>query len=324
MSPFEYQIFLYKEFHCFCKQAWWSNPPYCNPYQKEYFEEYFYKKFFLKLKNCNFYNYEYIYIPINWTYFTFNISKDIDKKNQCQKMINNLDPKYKYFTVCTHDNSPRLILPPNTKNFTASYFDINMNQNIENIPIPLIVQTQIRDVIRNLDININCSKEYLASFIGYNNNSYRKDLLRYVNNKNFFVNIIESNNLKHKYTSLDIKHFISKSLKSHFILCPRGKSPTSFRLYESMQMLRVPVYISDIFWLPWENEIDWNSMCIFVKPNNVNNLEEILYKELESGNFQKKISYIQKIYDKYFSFEFTFNKILKNIEMRDAVIETAT
>ena len=40
-------------------------------------------------------------------------------------------------------------------------------------------------------------------------------------------------------------------IHSVFGLAPRGYGPTSFRLYETMQMDAVPIYISDVFWLPF-------------------------------------------------------------------------
>ena len=49
---------------------------------------------------------------------------------------------------------------------------------------------------------------------------------------------IETNNLE-KFENL-IK-------SSFFFLCPRGYGPASFRLYESIELGTVPVYISDLF-----------------------------------------------------------------------------
>ena len=57
---------------------------------------------------------------------------------------------------------------------------------------------------------------------------------------------IETNNLE-KFENL-IK-------SSFFFLCPKGYGPASFRLYESIELGTVPVYISDDFVLPFEEEI---------------------------------------------------------------------
>ena len=38
--------------------------------------------------------------------------------------------------------------------------------------------------------------------------------------------------------------------ESYFSLCPRGYGPTSFRLYESISLGTVPIYISDDFSYP--------------------------------------------------------------------------
>ena len=42
---------------------------------------------------------------------------------------------------------------------------------------------------------------------------------------------------------------------------PRGYGPTSFRLYESIEMQSIPIYISDEFILPYSNIIDWENFA---------------------------------------------------------------
>ena len=55
-----------------------------------------------------------------------------------------------------------------------------------------------------------------------------------------------------------------KIKESYFSICPRGYGPTSFRLYESIQMGTVPIYISDKFFLPYIEFLDWSEFAILL------------------------------------------------------------
>lgn len=61
---------------------------------------------------------------------------------------------------------------------------------------------------------------------------------------------------------------------SKFVLCPRGHSPTSFRLYETLAAGRVPVVISDD-WLP-PPRIAWDRCVVRVRERDVRRIVPIL------------------------------------------------
>jgi hypothetical protein len=62
--------------------------------------------------------------------------------------------------------------------------------------------------------------------------------------------------------------------KAKFALCPRGASPSSFRLYEAMQLGVAPVVISDD-WRPPE-EIAWREFAVFIKEAEVGTIPGVL------------------------------------------------
>jgi len=323
-----YQFDLYKKFARFCADSYWVYPPYCKT--NDYFEEYFYKNFFHKIVKNKIYT-NLIYIPINWTLVLKSNPWNFENNSRLkiiQDLLNNLNPNYRYFTICMHDNAPMLKLPNFTLNFSAGHccqkespmlkdltesfrkiFENNIEDFRQNIPIPLIVKNRISKLVPT---NNKYSKKYLASFIGSDSHELRLLINnKYQNNKNFFIRLKNNPNMENSMEDVNI--FIEKSLESYFALCPRGWGPTSYRLYEVMQLNCVPVYISDIFWLPYENEINWNDICVFIKPEQIDSLEDILKEELESGNYQKKLKYINEIYDQYFTFEKMFDKIIQDI-----------
>ncbi|CAN5773673.1 hypothetical protein BH11VER1_BH11VER1_10780 [soil metagenome] len=70
------------------------------------------------------------------------------------------------------------------------------------------------------------------------------------------------------------KVFINSILDASFVLCPRGLGPTSMRLFEAMQLGRVPVIIGDS-WLPVAG-IDWSSCAIFVNESEIGAIPKLL------------------------------------------------
>ena len=62
---------------------------------------------------------------------------------------------------------------------------------------------------------------------------------------------------------------------SYFALCPRGYGVTSYRLYEAFEFGVVPVYISreDEYYLPFEDIVDWDKLCVFHDPDKEDDLE---------------------------------------------------
>lgn len=68
--------------------------------------------------------------------------------------------------------------------------------------------------------------------------------------------------------------YVDACRNSAFILCPRGAGPSSYRLYESMQLGRAPVVVSDM-WVPHAGP-DWDAFCIRVPERDVERLPELL------------------------------------------------
>ena len=101
--------------------------------------------------------------------------------------------------------------------------------------------------------------------------------------------------------------------RSIFSLCPRGYGATSYRLYESIQLGAIPVYVSDKHLLPWNDEINWEDFCIIIKPKDI---EKVI--ELTLGITNNKVKIMQKnlenIWKNYFSIESSCRHIAKKLK----------
>jgi hypothetical protein len=267
-------------------------PPYhVGKYLEEYFIDFYYQN------KEEFDNTGYNFLPISWTNLYNNHSHLICN---LQSDLFNLDKSKKYFTVSQHDDAPRQILPPNTLKFSAGGNQPNC------IPIPLICS--------NIPIPLNktVEKDIFCSFVGSATHPVRMKMLEaLVHNKDYV--------LKPKHWAPNIKEerkdlFLDITSRSKFALCPRGYGPTSFRLYESMQLNAIPVYIFDKEpYLPYKDKINWHNVMVPIKSEQLNHLNDIL-KNISTEKIEDMLNYTKEIYSKYFTLEGLCNNILKHIK----------
>ena len=144
-------------------------------------------------------------------------------------------------------------------------------------------------------------KKYLASFIGYPSHIFRDRLaklwdaypdmyIKVTKKYHHFAEADESAAIQTQKAYLDTIH------ESKFSLCPRGRGPSSIRLFESMQLGVAPVIISDS-WLP-PSFIDWDSCSLTIKEKDVQHLRHIL--KSKEGESKQLGECARKVYEEYF------------------------
>lgn len=264
-------------------------PPYPNYHIGEYFEEFFFRKFSEEYSDLTINGRKYI--PIFWTNCYTN--KVFSKINyEIQSKLNSLPQDEKYFIISQHDDCVYEKLPINTLIFSMG--GNKVGDNI--IPLPLICSPLLhKSQEKNIEI----------SFVGSLTHPIRETLYNsYKGNRNFQFYV---KNWELKIDDEKLNIFFDITSRSKFTLCPRGYGKSSFRLYESMQLDSIPIYVYDEPWLPWENEIDWDRLILKVPIDEIRNLEYNI-KNIDKDLF---ISYKNEIYDQYFSFEGVYNNIIK-------------
>jgi hypothetical protein len=151
------------------------------------------------------------------------------------------------------------------------------------------------------------NKKFLASFIGsLETNDIRQKMFESLRSMDGF-----KISKPQKYFN---QYFYKKNmLNAHFALCPRGYGPATFRLYEAIQMKLIPIYISDVFWLPFTNDIEWDKMCLLIKEDEIETIPEKVNALLESEEHQNMIDYGQEIYRKHLTWDGCLNTISQKI-----------
>lgn len=173
------------------------------------------------------------YLPIFWTAYWTNNGYGAKEKsrNNLQRFIDSLPRDRKYFTICQYDDGPMV----DFKDLDITVF--GMSGGRIDYPIPLLCQPH--------GYKFDCKRDIFASFVGGDTHPIRKELVKqFTGHKDCHVS----------FKKLPLKEYCNLMARSVFALCPRGYGKSSFRIAEAIQYGAIPVYISDEFVLPYNNE----------------------------------------------------------------------
>jgi hypothetical protein len=259
-------------------------------------EERFYSFFSTKMELKS----EYIYIPIQWTSWHVNLYGEYGKNTQpLINFCNQLTEKYpneKFFTIVQYDGGT-LVPINNCRIFASSgHFSSSLGNNSIYEPIPLLCEPH-----NGFPKEV---REYKVGYAGRDTHQLRvkmNQVLAHLPGYKFAVNI--------DYNKTEV--FRDILYNSVFALSPRGFGPASFRMYEAIQMQCIPIYISDEFWLPFTNYIEWDKMSLLIGPDEIETIPQKVDALLESGEYENMIYYGQEMYEKYLTWDGCLNTITK-------------
>ncbi len=113
----------------------------------------------------------------------------------------------------------------------------------------------------------------------------------------------------------DDSDYVEMLRDSHFVLCPKGQGPTSWRIYETMMAARVPVIISD-GWVP-ARDINWQSCSLRVSESNVESIPRLCAANV--GRAQEMGLRARQEWESHCSLERAFGWIGRRLrELREA------
>lgn len=240
-----------------------------------YLEEYFVSKFNSNTKRT--------YIPFPWTNFQIEHwfqSRKNEMQIQLDEWARNNQNDNGYFTIIQYDDGCLLDLPKNTIVYGCCSGDI---------PIPLIYEDRNNMLMsRKIDKSFE-NKEILCSFVGSLTHHLRNTMINALKNDSDFV--FETDPHWSPIVSSDKQNkFIEITCNSKFVLCPRGYGRNSFRFYEVLKLGSIPIYVwDDIEWLPYKDDMDYDTFCISININEIHNLKNLL-KSIDCDKYNKMVS----------------------------------
>lgn len=268
-------------------------PKYPFYHQGPYLEEYFFLN--RKLRDT-----KRKYIDVFWTNIYSNRSFAGIHGIDVQHELDKLNQQDSYYTVCQNDDGILERLPPNTLKFCSGGNQVDD----KTIPIPLIASP-----IGGIDTSI--EKDLIASFVGSNTHPLRVDMHKSLRGSEGFV--VQMKNWSLELAKSSSQQFMELSSRSKFMLAPRGYGRTSFRLYEAFQFNSIPVYISDSFYLPYTDKIDWSDYAVLINPEQIKEIPTILRDIISTGRYDEMMENIQKS-KHIFGMEYMVSYIEEKIE----------
>lgn len=120
-------------------------------------------------------------------------------------------------------------------------------------------------------------RRYLMSFVGANNSAVRRAILALPPAEDAHIRDTSGS---HAWTLSDAERaayeasYADVCLESRFMLCPRGIGPSTYRLYEALEIGRCPVILSDDFVPP--AHLPWDRISVTVPEARAGDLRAIL------------------------------------------------
>jgi hypothetical protein len=229
--------------------------------------------------------------PVNDPYFTHVFNNKIYKK-------------YKNKCVLYHD-ADLSITPMPTISPSIELWQYNPKHKRSSHYIARVCENETIDKAL---VNFKPSRKYLYSFIGSKTHSVRSAIIGMKHPVNAYIKDTSSlkaweldSNQKFEYE----REYYEIMNESFFILCPRGIGPCSYRLFETMQLGRVPVIISNQ-WVEIPG-IKWDDVSIRVDETLVHKLPEILAKREKDAVEMGRNA--RKSWEQFFSPEVSLNQI---------------
>ena len=185
--------------------------------------------------------------------------------NKAVEQLVSRHPDKRFFTI-SQDDDGIFVDIPRCITFSASGDGGNSKyKQPKAVPIPIVCRIEDRHPKPE-------TPKYLASFVGsiFGRCKLREELYDIVH-KDQECYIGEP--LGGETPEESLQRFTKLMLDSKFSLCPRGYGITSYRISESIRHGVVPVYISDKFWQPYNDEINWDEFCVMCRyPDDMNGI----------------------------------------------------
>lgn len=273
-----------------CSSLLRPTPMHYGGYAGPWIENYFYnswmgQRFSAKSK-------EMVYIPVFWSDLFFQSEYRIsDYQNKIQSLLlPKLSPKKRYFTVCQSDDGLACDLGVQTKVYAAG--------GTGDIPIPLIKPVTLTSK-KKRDITLS----FMGELDGYSNpNGIRSEMYRIAQTVPRFV--------CGKFNTIKYQDILRRS---YFSLCPRGNGKTSFRLYESLMLGSIPIYIwHDEPWLPFESETNWENLAVLIHSSEMHKIPKII-RDTRPSRIAEFQNAIVKFSNRYLSYRNLCDWIIKDV-----------
>lgn len=123
-------------------------------------------------------------------------------------------------------------------------------------------------------------------------------------------------NVEQEYVDKFRQQYFDNIIGSDYILCARGNGNFSFRLYETLALGRIPVFIDTDCALPLENLIDWQKYCVWVDEKQIGRVDRIVkefHDRLNAQQFEQLQRDCRHLWEEYLRPEGFFSRLVEEM-----------
>jgi len=102
----------------------------------------------------------------------------------------------------------------------------------------------------------------------------------------------------------NLQDYVKSMSDTHYVLTIRGCGNYSIRLFETLAIGRIPIMVDTNQFLPFEDEIPWKEISVWVPFDNFKSISEYIcafHSNLDGRLFVELTSKIEEIYEEYLS-----------------------
>jgi hypothetical protein len=125
-----------------------------------------------------------------------------------------------------------------------------------------------------------------------------------IERKSFFAGAVQNGRFNFESHAVTRREYVENLLASDYALCVRGGGNFSFRLYEALQLGRIPLFINTDCVLPWPDYIPWRKLCAWVEQAQLDQLQDILlshHRAMGPAEFEERQRQCRAVWEKYLS-----------------------
>lgn len=245
------------------------------------FEEWFAQNY----KGCNTNRELLPFFPTSF-WVNNNYAQDLVARQAAQDYIDSLPNDKKYFGICQYDDG--FLIDWKGKDV----LEFNMSKQ-QGVMMPLICMPH--------PYKFKSPKKWYASFVGSQTHPIRDHVTALKNVDGYFIS----------FDRMDIETYCRILHESIFALAPRGYGANSFRCSEGIQYGAIPVIITDELIQPFD--ADYDDFAVVIKGDEAQHIEQIL-QDIEPEEIIWKQNNLQRIYNKYYSYEGAMKCIISHLQ----------
>lgn len=122
--------------------------------------------------------------------------------------------------------------------------------------------------------------------------------------RDFWNGVFSDKKLDITKALLSRHEFVQNIIDSDYVLCTRGGGNFSYRLYETLSLGRIPVFIDTDCVLPYESYINWKKYVVWIDQSEINQVAERVlsfHASLSTFDFRELQLACRKLWEEWLS-----------------------